>query len=175
MRSRILTLLPLSALLSACWQSDSPLISDAEADGADIAGSFSYSDSNGAGHPVTVTKERGGYYRYVSTDSDGQPMNYRLRLDRLSSDWYIVQAQSIDAGGSVATPNYEILRVLPGAVEEYTAECREDEIQIGGVSIEDGDCTFDTYAALQAIAASHVEEFVGGDDSSLTLSARYER
>lgn len=174
MRSRIFLLLPLAASLSACWQSNSPLISDADADSADIVGSFRYSDSNGAGHPVTVTKESGGYYRYVSTDSDGQPMDYRLRLDRLSDNWYIMQAQAI-TDGTIGDPNYEILRVLPGAVEEYTADCLEDEAQIQGVTIEDGDCTFDTYEALRSVAGSHVDEFVGGDDLSLTFSARYER
>lgn len=174
MRGRVLALLPLAASVSACWQSDYPLISDADADSADIVGSFHYSDSNGTGHPVTVTRESGGYYHYVSTDSDGQPMDYRLRLDHLSDNWYVLQAQAI-TGGSVGEPNYEILRVLPGAVEEYSADCFDEEAQIQGVSIEDGDCTFETYAALRSVAGAHVDAFVDGDELALHFSARYER
>lgn len=174
MRSRILALLPLAAALSACWQSSSPLISDADADSADIVGSFNYSDSNGTGHPVTVTRESGGYYHYVSTDSEGQPMDYRLRLDRLSDNWYIMQAQPI-TDGTIGDPIYEILRVQPGLVEEYTADCFDDEAVIQGVSIEDGDCTFETYEALRSVASAHVEAFADGDDLALNFSARYKR
>ena len=178
MKLRNFTAISALALLAACWQSEQPLIPAGEADSPpQIAGTYDImSQASGQDGAATVTKGKGaGTFDFEATDADGLPVKRVLRFDQLSGEWYLLQAQTVDQQKGPGQPNYRIVRVGGGMIREYEPGCGSPEAAIPDVKVEEGDCTFTTYAGLKAAALGRLKLAQGGDSASLSLQKSYSR
>lgn len=171
--------LALAALLSACWQSDYPLIPDTEVDSPKIAGKYTNqttdSDGKTSTEPVSLTREPSGDFMYEAGSPGGSLTRRKLRLDKVQGDWYLVQSQSETAGGDWEKPYYRILKVSKNVLEEYDPACEVSDTLAGHVSVSGNDCTFLTYEGLKATAQKRVTSKLGGDQDALTLTTTYRK
>jgi|GEM_PF-2556470 len=172
MRKGLLALLPLAALLAACWQSTAPLIPDDEADSPKVAGKYKEADS---GATVTITKDAGGYFDYNKVDSGGSVTRRQIRFDHLQGDYYLVQSRTVTVTGDLETPYYRIVKLAKSAIEEYDVACDAAEVAFEGVTASSGDCTFTAYRGLKDAANARVARFLGGDAASLTWQGTYRK
>ncbi|RZA20243.1 MAG: hypothetical protein EOP02_18195 [Proteobacteria bacterium] len=169
MRRRFAVLLPLVAMLAACWQSDVPLIADKDAETPDIAGEYK---EQGPGFAVTITRA-GKDYTYQKREADGSLLRRQLRFDQLQGDYYLVQSRTLADTGGMEAPFYRLVRIRQGTITEYQPACGAPEITFEGVSSSEGDCSFTTYKGLRDAALGRLELAQGGDPLSLTLEATY--
>ncbi len=176
MRIRNLASISLIVLLAGCWQSQQPLIPAGEADAPPrIAGTYKVTDED-KGTDATATVTRGktaGTFDFESKDEKGKPTKRILRFDRLSPEWYLVQSQMIDPVTGPGPANYRFLKIADGKVEEYQPACDSTEAIFTGVSVSDGECTFQNYKSLKAAAQSRLKMALDGDKPSLSLQVTY--
>ena len=169
----------LVGLLSACWQSDVPLIPDNEVDSPKIAGKYT-SESTDAAGKVTVTKialkkaEKGAFL-YETGSNTPTPTRRMMRLDHLQGDWYLVQSQTMQVGGGQEKPYYRLAKVGRKEIEEYNPSCDLDDARYRHVSVDSGTCTFLSYQGLKELALQRLEEFRSGDETALKLATTYKR
>ena len=171
--------LALVALLSACWQSEVPLIPDNEVDSPKIAGKYT-SESTDAEGKVTITrltlkKAEKGAFLYESGAGTPTETHRLMRLDQLQGDWYLVQSQTLQVGGGQEMPYYRIAKVGRKDIEDYNPSCDLNDQRFGHVSVTSGTCTFLTYEGLKELALKRLEEFHSGDAAALKLTTIYKR
>lgn len=173
--------LPLALALAACWQSSSPLIPDSEADSPPgISGT--YTRSTGSDRPSTqasIAAVPNGYYNYENTKQDGSVERSRLRFDRLSDNWYLVQSQTIESNRPQSSSNYRIMKISGNVIEEYEPGCGSSEIAFEGVTVDeegvDNTCVFTLYTGLKKAALNRLQRSLSGDTYSLQLQATYRK
>ena len=133
--------------LSACWQSQSELISASQADPIGLKSAYTLN-----GRPVSVSYPDGLY----ETRQDGQS-NTDLRFDLLREtprgDWYVFQRAH---GSPVA---YGLVRKLrSGTVQRWSLECEDFLLSISGLSRNgDGYCVISNYRALREAANAYTD------------------
>lgn len=176
MRIRNLAPISLIVLLAGCWQSQQPLIPAGEADAPpQIAGTYKVTDEErGPDGTATVTKGKAsGTFDFESKDPKGLVTKRLLRFDRLSGEWYLVQSQTVDAEKGPGQANYRFLKISGGKVEEYEPACDSTEAVFPGVSVNDGDCSFENYKALKAAAQNRLKMSLEGTGTQLSLQVTY--
>ena len=177
MRRGILALLPLAALLSACWQSSAPLIPDAEVDAPNVAGTYTRTATDETDTTTRITKADNGFYNY-ETLTDGISSDERkLRFDKLSGDWFLIQSQALSDDGNAAAPIYRIMKITRAEIEEYEPGCDASEQVFDGVTVDldDATCNFTDYKGLKAAAQSRLKRNLDGEIGSLSLEATYRK
>jgi len=159
---RAAVLLPLLALLAACWTSESPLIDDRSAAYPPLEGTYREAEPAGdEGMTVRITTADDGSFE-MDDGNDRQ----RLVMAALGGDWFVVQWQKLDEDGQVAAAGalYGLMRIEPDRILSYVPDCDDAAVQYAGVVREGETCTFETLGALRDVALDAVERIESDDD-----------
>ena len=123
-------------LLAACYNSDTPLLTAAEAD-YPFAQRIEYTRTDVAGVQTQGTLRRDGDH-YV-LDQPGQDPETTLLFQQLEGEYYLVQ----ETDTALGTANYDAVRITPDTVYLLGMRCSEifdaDAVIAGDFYAEDAD------------------------------------
>lgn len=152
----------LACMLSACWISDKPLITQKNASVIPFAGRYHATDED---RGALVIRAQGAK-AYVLEDRDSA---IPTRFLRLRDDWYLVQYEGDDSefdSGEVFYI-YQIIRFAHGQLSIYAPECAEIGGSYSGMKRgEDSEiCNFSKLKGLTTIAAAYIGKLESGEIS----------
>jgi hypothetical protein len=173
MRKGLLALLPLAALLSACWMSSTELISEAAADTpSGVVGSYLFTETGAAPRTVRIDIKPGRYYSLSGTSKEGVDYTNQLRFDHIKGPWYLVHSLG---DGSDERYYYRLLKVADRRIDEFDPGCSARDLSFAGVTDDAGDCDFKQYQGLRDAAQARVALYENGDVDSMSLTGSYTR
>lgn len=168
----------LACLLTACWMSAKPLLTEKTASTIGFAGT--YRGDRGDDGPLDLTFVSVGGTAYAMTNETGERIP--VRFLPLRGDWYLMQYEghSDEEGGS-AFYIYMAIRHTDGDLHLFSSNCEDvsgkfkgltRETAFAGATDEAGNdnsltsCNFSRLSGLKSAALAYVARIENGDLSS---------
>ena len=155
---RMATAVALAWLLSACWVSERPLLTDETSTVISFAGDYR-SAGDGATRLEIVAS---GGNSYLTTDGK-DPIPTRFLA--LRGSWYLMQYQASDDSEKEQVFLYNLLDASDGELRIHGVECEDTKGEFEGMTRDDGACRFSALAGLKAAALAQI---AGLESGSLT-------
>lgn len=148
----------LACLLSACWMSEKPLVTDRNA--AAISAVGTYRGEND-GDTIDLIIGPGGTTYGMTDGKDRVPTRF-LALGR---DWYLMQWRGESDGekGKDMFYLYQPARLVAGEFHIYDADCETTEGAFKGMTRDGRTCEFTRADGLKDAALAHVARIEQGD------------
>jgi len=162
-----LAMMPALALaLSACWETDKPLILPGLDSAEPLAsGTYDY-NTDGETLKVMLIRFPGGGYVYAQhpgeNDNPDDVIALPVLAHQVSDDWFVLQAGGEDGGVL-----YGLARMKRSKLTVYDPLCDERVDSLAGVATDKGDCSFADLASLTAAARAMAESIDSGGEADL--------
>lgn len=159
----------LLCLLSACWLSEKPLLTEKTASEVDFAGTYRGVDSEDRSDLVIAARGARAYEIHQGRDK------VATRYLRLKDEWYLAQYEGKDedaseAGEAAGEPEevvylYQPLRAVGGRLYLYSADCDDTPGDFEGMERNSSACTFTSLDGLISAARAYVARVEKGEVS----------
>ena len=164
--------LGVALLVSGCWQSPSPLITDAQADKVKLA-KFYDTVVSAAATPTRYRMEKNGKgWKAFKQEGAGKPETvYRLTFDALFDKFYLVQIMD---SADEKVDSYRVFDLSKkGEMTSWSPACGKGEQGVTYVKAEGATCTFNSYDALRTRALARATQISKGDVDGGSKDATY--
>lgn len=149
----------MACLLSACWISDNPLITDKNASSIEFAGRYRAIDED---RNVLAIRPSGARAYVLEDGEETVP----ARFLKLRSNWYLVQYQGKDTefDSGEAFYVYQTMRFSEGKLFIHAPDCADVEGPFAGLKRgKDSEiCNFSKLKGLKAIALAYIDKIEKG-------------
>jgi len=153
----------LACLLSACWASDQPLVTDKDASEAAVVGSY-HGDKGGDSEPLDLDIVATGTASYAMTNDKDERIPVRFMA--LKGDWYLMQFEAgSDEEGGKGGYLYEPVKLVGGDLHFYAPDCADVPGKFKGLTREEEivpTCKFTRLDGLKAMALAYVAKVERG-------------
>ncbi|WP_336977589.1 hypothetical protein [Altererythrobacter fulvus] len=154
----------LACLLSACWLSDRPLLTDDNSSAVDFTGTYRGLDEEARSDLVIAATGSRAY----EVRQGGE--HIAVRYLKLKGDWYLAQyeGKDEDAGDgedAEVVYLYQPLRAAGGRLYMYSADCDDTPGDFAGMKRESGACSFSSPEGLADAALAFIGRVERGEIS----------
>lgn len=151
----------LLCLLSACWLSEKPLLTDRTASEVGFVGKY-HADGEST---VDLAIVPAGAAAYAMANEEGERIPVRFLA--LKGDWYLMQMDSGNAEkGTDTFYLYQVLKVVNGDLHFYSSDCEDLAGKFKGMKrdhVTVPSCTFSRLDGLKSAALAYVARIEEGD------------
>jgi hypothetical protein len=154
----------LACLLSACWLSEKPLITDGSASEVGFVGKY-HADGDGDSGPTDIAIVADGPASYAIASEKDERLPVRFLA--LKGAWYLMQADSdSDEEGADTFYLYQVLKVVNGDLHFYSSDCEDLTGKFKGMKRDKAtvpSCTFSRLDGLKSAALAYVARIERGE------------